>query len=295
LSVPGIHKPMRFPASGHRAAHRHIRWQSGPQPLIRLTLPRPLPAEKSCSCTPTSSATWSPPSTVTSIDGRLHPSRFTVPAAGIPAEVLRGHYEQVTGQFEAEGWIVGRKTMAEMAKGTERTVADARQVARKPHVANRDGRDLAVAIDPSGRAHYGKDNVGGDHVVAVLGEQVSDAYLVELREDGVSYIFAGPKGDDPALAMEQLAAVFGVRKLLLEGGGGINGSFLKRRLIDEFSTLIYPAVDGLAGVQSIVDYHGSEGERPGAGQALRLIGCETLEGGMVWLRHKVEDAPVPTS
>jgi hypothetical protein len=58
---------------------------------------------------------------VTSIDGRLHPSRFTVPAAGIPAEVLRGHYEQVTGQFGAEGWIVGRKTMAEMAKGSERT------------------------------------------------------------------------------------------------------------------------------------------------------------------------------
>ena len=50
----------------------------------------------------------------------------------------------------------------------------------------------------------------------------------------------------------------------------------------------------LAGVQSIVDYHGTEDERPGAGQALRLIGCETLEGGMVWLRHKVEDAPAPT-
>jgi 5-amino-6-(5-phosphoribosylamino)uracil reductase len=30
---------------------------------------------------------------VTSIEGRLHPSRFTVPAAGIPAEVLRGHYK----------------------------------------------------------------------------------------------------------------------------------------------------------------------------------------------------------
>jgi riboflavin biosynthesis pyrimidine reductase len=230
---------------------------------------------------------------VTSIDGRLHPSRFTVPAADIPAEVLRGHYEQVTGQFEAEGWIVGRKTMAEMAKGTERTIANAPQVERQPHVANRNGRDLAIAIDPSGRVHYGKDNVGGDHAVAVLSEQVSDAYLAELREDGVSYIFAGPNGGDLGLAMEQLGAVFGVKKLLLEGGGAINGSFLKLRLVDEFSTLIHPAVDGLAGVQSIVDYHGTEDERPGAGQALRLIGCETLEGGMVWLRHKVEEAPAP--
>lgn len=229
----------------------------------------------------------------TSIDGRLHPSRFTAAAAGVSAAVLRGHYEGVASRFEAEGWIVGRKTMAEMAKGRPKALADTPAVAREPHVANREGRNLAVAIDPAGRVHYGKDNVGGDHAVAVLGEEVSDAYLAELRADGVSYIFAGRKGDDLPGAMAQLADVFGVRKLLLEGGGAINGSFLKHRLIDEFSTLIFPGVDGLAGVQSIVDYHGEAGERPGAGQALRLIGCETLEGGLVWLRHAVEAAPGP--
>jgi len=228
----------------------------------------------------------------TSIDGRLHPSRFTMPAAGISRDVLRRHYEAVADCFEAEGWIVGRKTITEMAKGTERAIANAPTIARRPHAANRNGRKLAIAIDPNGRAHYGKDNISGDHVLAVLGEQVSDAYLAELREDGVSYIFAGPKGNDLSGAMEQIAKVFGVKRLLLEGGGAINGAFLKQRLIDEFSTLIFPGVDGLAGIQSIVDYHGEDGERPGAGQALRLIGCETLEGGMVWLRHKVEDAPV---
>ncbi|MDX3969213.1 MAG: dihydrofolate reductase family protein [Bradyrhizobium sp.] len=231
----------------------------------------------------------------TSIDGRLHPSRFTPPAKGVSADALRRHYEEVADRFGAEGWIVGRKTMSEMAKGSARTIANVPALAREPHVAYRNGRNLAVGIDPSGRVHYGKDNIGGDHAVAVLGEQVSDAYLAELREDGVSFIFAGPKGDDLAGAMAQLAEVFGVKKLLLEGGGAINGSFLKSRLIDEFSTLIYPAVDGLAGVQSIVDYHGAEGERPGAAQALRLIGCETLEGGMVWLRHAVEDAPGSTA
>lgn len=231
----------------------------------------------------------------TSIDGRLHPSRFTPAAKGVSAEVLRGHYEEVAARFKAEGWIVGRKTMAEMAKGRERTIDKPPSVAREPHVANRDGPNLAVAIDPSGRVHYGQDNIGGDHIVAVLGGQVSDAYLAELREVGVSYIFGGPKGDDLPGAMTQLTTVFGVKKLLLEGGGAINGAFLKHHLIDEFSTLIYPAVDGLAGIQSIVDYHGAEGERPGAGQALRLISCETLEGGMVWLRHAVEEASDPES
>lgn len=227
---------------------------------------------------------------VTSIDGRLHPSRFTPPAAGISAEVLRGHYEVAASRFEAEGWIVGRRTMAEIAQGEARDIPDAPKVARQPHIAKRDGRNLAVAIDPSGRIHYARGDVGlsGDHPVAVLGEQVSDAYLAELREDGVSYVFAGPNGDDLPFAMTQLATVFGVSKLLLEGGGRINGAFLKHRLIDEFSTLIFPGVDGHAGTPSIIDYDGAEDDHPGAGQALRLIGSEILEGGMVWLRHAVE-------
>ncbi|MCW5702155.1 MAG: dihydrofolate reductase family protein [Xanthobacteraceae bacterium] len=228
----------------------------------------------------------------TSIDGRLHPSRFTMPAQGISRDVLRGHYERVHDQFDADGWIVGRVTMNEMAKGKERSVRDAPRVERKAHVAARNGRKLAIGIDPSGRVHYGKDNVGGDHAVAVLGEGVSDAYLAELREDGVSYVFAGPKGDDLSRAMEEIALLFDVKKLVLEGGGRINGSFFKLKLIDEFSTLIHPAVDGVAGGQSIMDYDGPEGDRPGTGQSLRLTHCETLEGGMVWLRHAVEPAPV---
>jgi 5-amino-6-(5-phosphoribosylamino)uracil reductase len=227
----------------------------------------------------------------TSIDGRLHPSRFTVPAAGNSREVLRGHYERVHDQFNADGWIIGRVTLNEMAKGTERQIEDAPTVARTAHVGARNGRKLAIGIDPNGRAHYGKDNIGGDHVVAVLGEGVSDAYLAELREDGVSYVFAGPKGDDLPRAIEEIAALFSAKTLLLEGGGRINGAFLKLGLIDEFSTLIHPAVDGVAGNQSIVDYAGPEGDRPGAGKSLRLTHCETLEGGTVWLRHAVEHAP----
>ena len=227
----------------------------------------------------------------TSIDGRLHPSRFTVPAAGISLDVLRGHYERIHDRFDADGWIVGRVTLCEMAKGTQRTIKDAPKVARTAHVGVRNGRKLAIGIDPKGRAHYGKDNIGGDHVVAVLGEQVSDAYLAELREDGVSYVFAGFGGDDLPRAIEEIASLFPVKTLLLEGGGGINGTFLKLGLIDEFSTLIRPAVDGVAGSQCIVDYHGPQGDRPGAGQALRLTHCETLEGGTVWLRHAVERAP----
>jgi 5-amino-6-(5-phosphoribosylamino)uracil reductase len=178
-----------------------------------------------------------------------------------------------------------------MSNGAPRAVTSAARLPREPHVARREGRKLGIAIDPSGRVHYGKDNVWGDHAVAVLGAQVSDDYLAELREDGVSYLFAGLDGRDLKGAMETIAALFDAKTLILEGGGSINGSFLKLGLIDEFSTLIHPAVDGVAGRDGIVDYVGPEGDRPGAGQSLRLIACEVLDGGMVWLRHAVEAAP----
>ncbi len=85
-----------------------------------------------------------------------------------------------------------------------------------------------------------------------------------------------------------LSETFGIKTLLLEGGGKINGSFLKAGLIDEISVLIYPGVDGLAGVASIFEYVGKPDEKPAEGQSLRHIGTETLDGGMVWLRYAVE-------
>lgn len=226
-----------------------------------------------------------------SVDGRLHPSRWTPPAAGIERGLVHRYYEETAARLDAEGWIVGRTTMAEIAEGHPRKAAAVPGDLRRTHVGERKGRDLAVAIDPHGKVHYGRDDAGGDHVVAVLGEGVSDAYLAELREDGVSYLFAGSDGRDLVLAMDALGELFGVRTLLLEGGGIINGAFLKAGLIDEVSLLVSPAIDGLAGVPTIFEYQGAPDEKPAEGMALRHLHTETLDGGTVWLRYKVEKAP----
>jgi 5-amino-6-(5-phosphoribosylamino)uracil reductase len=58
---------------------------------------------------------------VRSIDGRLLVDRWTPPAAGIDADIAYRTYEQVAARFEADGWIVGRKTMGDFAEGTART------------------------------------------------------------------------------------------------------------------------------------------------------------------------------
>ena len=176
----------------------------------------------------------------TSIDGRLHPSRFIAAPQGVSADVLRGHHEEAASRLGADGWIVGRTMMAEMAKGQERAIASPPRVPREPHVADRRGRTLPIATDRSGRVHHGKDDLGGGHVVAVPGEEVSEGDPAELQEDGVSCLFGGRTGDDLSGATTRLAEVLGIAGLFLEGGGAIDGAFLKQRLSDEFNTLIRP-------------------------------------------------------
>lgn len=89
-----------------------------------------------------------------------------------------------------------------------------------------------------------------------------------------------------AKAMDVLGSDFGFTHLRLEGGGTINGTFLKAGLQDDLSLLIYPGIDGLSGVSSIFEYHGKADELPAAGQALELKLVETLQDGMVWMQYK---------
>jgi hypothetical protein len=61
-----------------------------------------------------------------------------------------------------------------------------------------------VVLDAHGRIAWGRADIGGDPIVAVLTEQVSDAHLGGLRKDGVSYIFAGEHDLDLRLTLEIL-------------------------------------------------------------------------------------------
>ncbi|HEX7421392.1 MAG TPA: dihydrofolate reductase family protein, partial [Thermoanaerobaculia bacterium] len=79
----------------------------------------------------------------------------------------------------------------------------------------------------------------------------------------------------------KLAGEFGIRTLLLEGGGKINGSFLGADLIDELSLLIAPVADGSTGTPSLFD------SEKGAARSLELISVQKLRDDIVWLRYRI--------
>ena len=143
-----------------------------------------------------------------------------------------------------DAWLVGRVTGQEFAEGDAYPDHTDQTYPREPWFARRDADAYGVVLDAHCRIAWGRSDIGGDPIVAVLTKQVSDAPLAGLRKDGVSYNFAGEQDLDLGLALDILNRQLGVKRLLVEGGGGANGSFLRAGLIDELSLVICPAVDG---------------------------------------------------
>src|SRR5215203_4249565 len=219
-----------------------------------------------------------------SVDGRILGSRWR------PQENrIAGLFERLHEQLGGGSWLIGRVTGSEYAKAESYPDRTDRTFPRVPWFARRDAVAYGIALDAQGKIAWGQSDIGGDPIVAVLTEQVPDAHLAGLRGDGVSYIFAGERELDLALALEILNRELGIERLLLEGGGGSNGSFLRAGLIDEISVAICPAVDGSKGAPSIFD---SGDEDAGVAAPIRsmiLANCEVLEGGAVWLRYRLQN------
>lgn len=213
-----------------------------------------------------------------SIDGRIVPTYW-------PKGLVSGFseaYERIHEELKGDAWIVGRVTMADFAKGDAKpmTAAEAfpRTTWKSPAASH---GPYAVAIDQGAKLHLNIDRINGDPVILILTEDVSDAHLAELRRDGISYLFAGHGEIDLPLALERLGGEFGVKTLLLEGGGGINGSFLSAGLIDEIGLFILPIADGSLNVPTTFD-------RPDGDPArLSLQSVERLEGDVVYLKYSV--------
>lgn len=211
-----------------------------------------------------------------SVDGRIVTTRW-----GLDAK----EYERTAATFKADAWIIGRVSMEPYAgKGKIPRRASREPIPREDYIAPHHAKSYAIGLDPSGKLKWTSNNIDGEHFITVLTEGVSDNYLAFLRQQGVSYLFGGETKINLKRVLEKLRASFGIRTLLLEGGGGINGSFLAADLIDELSILVGPIADGGNGIPTLFDTH----KRRGPARHLQLLSVEKRSGGIVWLRYKVK-------
>ncbi|MDJ0276216.1 RibD family protein [Sphingomonas sp. 2R-10] len=220
-----------------------------------------------------------------SIDGRILPERWT-PRGAHSHEM----YEELHDRLGGGSWIVGRVTGQEFAK---REVYPERPEAKFPRRAwlpRTDAEAYGIVLDAQGKIAWGRSDVGDDPIVVVLTKAVSDAHLAGLREDGVGYIFAGETHLDPHEVLAVLSTELGIDRLLIEGGGHLNGGFLRAGLIDEISLMLVPAIDGASGAPAVFDGSGASAPARLSIDTLALISHEVMDGGIVWLRYRVTPA-----
>src|SRR6195256_2822246 len=218
-----------------------------------------------------------------SVDGRTLHSRWR------PRESGADLFERVHDELAGDAWLVGRATGQEFAKGKPYPASKA-TFPREPWFARHDAKAYGVVLGAHGKIGWGRSDIGGDPIVVVLSEGVADAHLAGLRSEGVSYIFAGKSELDLTLTLDILNHELGVKRLLLEGGGGANGAFLRAGLVDELHLILCPAVDGAKGAPSVFDSTETEVEQRAPVTAMMLASSQTLDGGAMLLRYRIQNA-----
>ena len=215
---------------------------------------------------------------VSSVDGKID-------GAALSSVMADGEYEATGAKLKGDAWICGRTTMQQHFADKKPFVSKSRKTAgpRPVFVAHR-AKSYAISVDMLGKLRWSGGDLDGDHLICVVSEKAPEDYLDMLRQKGISYVVAGKSSVDLRKAVDQLGKHFGIRILLLEGGGHINGAILQAGLVDELSLLVVPGIDGRHDIAAVFD---------GLSQAkkkavpLRLKSLERRRGDTLWLRYEV--------
>ena len=224
---------------------------------------------------------------ITTIDGRLQVERYSKLFNSENQNFGLETYLNLHLKIDADAWMMGKGTV--QAMGYDQIFHSDQQITPKnftSFISHKTSSRWCVIFDSKGEIFFPDNNLEGDNIIVVLGEKISQEYLDYLQQKQISYCFAGENGKDHHIAMSVLYTDFGIKTLLLEGGGILNGTYLKEGLIDEISIVLYPGVDGLSGISSIFEYKGND-KNPAQGQSLELVDLQKLEKGLVWLKYKV--------
>ncbi|RYZ77879.1 MAG: RibD family protein [Proteobacteria bacterium] len=217
----------------------------------------------------------------TTVDGKIQPNLWP------KGSNIHQLYEKCHNKLKGDGWIIGRTSMQGYASKKHKTLGKSDPKIKKvDYIGDGAASSFAIVIDKLGKCRWDSNEITGDHIVEILTEQVPTNYLKHLQEKRVSYIFAGKTEIDLEMSLMKLREHFGIKRLLLEGGGLINGTFLKANIIDELSQLVMPLADGSIGSSTMFDAEEGYTSRPATQMKLKSV--TKLSGGVVWLRYRIK-------
>lgn len=222
---------------------------------------------------------------MSSVDGRLIDRRWTAPYEAERTDLLKV-YVAIGRELNTDAWMFGKNTVRTVFPerfDTSGTTISANTPA--VFIGERFSERMFIVADPDGDINFTSGTLRGDNILVILGRNVMEEYLAHLREMRISYIIVND-ATNLREGLEVAGSAFGIRSVSVQGGGILNGALLAGELIDELSLVVYPGIDGLAGIPSIFEYAGGATDFPAKGQNLELLSVEKREHGVVWLRYE---------
>lgn len=223
-----------------------------------------------------------------SLNGKISGAFMDTPQA-VPA--LKA-YNNLRTRFGCQATLYGTTTMAEgFADGYVQALPSANAFcAREDCLPALWADNFVISVDPEGMLAWSspiitKKGRAPAQVIEVLTEQVSDSYLAYLHRVGIPYLFAGKTELDCGLMMQKLKQV-GINRVLLAGGGGMNGSMLASGCVDELSLVVAPLAESDPKAVSL--FEASPFAPDFAGATFRLIEAKTMEENALWLHYQGE-------
>jgi riboflavin biosynthesis pyrimidine reductase len=226
-----------------------------------------------------------------SLDGRIH----NVDSPKF--ETTSRQYQEIaltpeTQIYDLDGYLNGRTTSDDNQTHYREPEVneDAPPVPEGDFVVTADAPMYYVSIDGSGKLAWQQNYVdyGGleSPVIEVITEKVGNAYKDFLRRMKISYVIAGKARIDNALALHKLAELFGMKRVMIGGGGVLNWSFLTDGLVDEVSLVKGPFADGSTDTPGLFTV--AEPLSKVEAHSFTLIEARPLEHSAVLLRYSVD-------
>lgn len=183
---------------------------------------------------------------LSSLDGKI-----AGPFMGTTTNIkMSKEYGRIRTEMNADAWLYGTTTTKEFVDfKTPHYTDETNDVPLGDYIVDPNANLYYVSVDINGEIGwesgiYRREGRPDAHIIEVLTEATPLRYCSYLRERGISYIIAGKDSLDCQLAVQKLYQLFGIKKLLICGGGIVNWSFLESGVVDELSLLMSPVTDG---------------------------------------------------
>ncbi len=212
-----------------------------------------------------------------SIDGRID--------CAMTQKLPGDEYYKILDSFKAPSSLYGRVTAELEMALPGKFSSKANSLLNKEEFYKAISSDgYEIIVDSHGTLLW-EDQINKEKPLLIITtEKVNKEYLNYLNEKHVSWIACGKDKINLKRACAILKEEFNVDRMVVLGGGHINGSFLEADLLDEISVLIGSGVDGREGMCAIFDGLPMNSEV----KQLKLEKVESFDSGAVLIKYRVK-------